>query len=228
VEFDAGQGAVDDETENPPLVRLVDDTALTEPIGSTVDDEFKVGLGADEEPPDEVFVPPEVLEAKDPELNGLMLELYVGGLLVLVGPTMEVEFDVGYGADEDPTEEAIVLPETLDEEEIDPELKGPTFKELRMYVPVGPTLEVELKDVGYGALDDPTGGMIMPQDTVDEEGEDPELNGPIVDELYDDEIGRLLAPVGPAECVELEVRYGTVTVVGNAVGPTLEVEFVNE
>jgi hypothetical protein len=213
VEFDAGQGAVDGETENPPLARLIDGTALTEPVGSTVNDELKVGLGVVEEPPDEVFVPPEVLEAKDPELNGLMLELYVGGLLVLVGLTMEVEFNVGCGADE---------------EEIDPELKGPIFEVLRMYVPVGLTLEVELKDVGYGAFEDPTDEMIIPLDTLDEEGEDPELNGPTVDELYDGEISRLLVPVGPAECVELEVRYGTVTVVGNAVGPTLEVEFVNE
>jgi hypothetical protein len=174
-----------------------------------------------------------VLEAKDSELNGSMLEPYVGGLLVLVGPAMEVKFDAGYGADEGPTEEAIVLPEALDEGEIDPELKGPIFEELIMYIPVGPMPKVELKDVGYGTLEDPTDGMVIPLDLLDEEGddekgEDPELNGPMVDELYDGEISGLLVPVGPAECVELEVRYGRVTGVGNAVGPILVVEFVKE
>lgn len=65
-------------------------------------------------------------------------------LPVPVGPTREVEFEIGNGADWDSVE-VVAPPDTLDEEvgAVDwPELYG------KVTVPVGPTKEVEFEGVG--------------------------------------------------------------------------------
>jgi hypothetical protein len=71
---------------------------------------LKFGYGADE------FKATTPLET--PELSGPIVgelgTLGAGTLPVPVGPTTEVEFEVGYGADEDPSDK-LIPPEAVDE-----------------------------------------------------------------------------------------------------------------
>ena len=203
VEFDTEYKADDDdEAEKPPLGKLVDDGRLSEPVGPIVAVELKVGYGAVKEPTNEDVTPPEVLDDKDrdPELNDPILGLKVDRLFVPVGPMMDEEFNVGYGADEDPTDETIMPPDTLDVDGGDPELNGPTLGLYvdRLLVPVGLAGEVEF-DIGYGTVEDLAEEAIVPKESLDKNGAEPEIEGSTVEGL------RLPVPAGLMLFVELEV-----------------------
>lgn len=112
---------------------------------------------------------------------------YVGWLSVPVGPAVYVEFEpVGYGTEDDSTEEVITpLAEVLDE-------RNPLDA-------VGPEVLVTFEPVGYGTEDNSEEEVVTAATEVDEERK------PLVTD-----------PVAPNEVVELAMGYGAEDKVGYA------------
>lgn len=122
-------------------------------------------------------------------------------LPVSVGPTLDVELPVGYGAE--------VVAKPMSELVDDSGLEDPVFEGVRMEVneetklpvPVGPTLDVKL-NIGYGAEDvtKPMSELVDDSELVDA------VYGGRGIEVVDE--SKLPVPVGKYAELELNVGYG--------------------